>query len=330
MIIIFCLSNLFVPQTLTLIKKSNTKVLVYTDQEGIHRFFSELALPNVEIFHRKYLEIRRNLKSVKFFRSKRKEILKWLIEKDPEHIYFFHNTFGGIENWIIKKLSKKAKLLHIPVFNEHPFQEKYSISSKFGIVKNYFIHGVVTVPLWNGEKYIYKLPGKYFLKYSIHRTSMDIDEGFIRSLVTEKFSFANKEIVLLTGTVIELNQVEKNEYITKTDKLIEKVGKDRIIAKPHPRFPNRYGLENDIAEIPYYIPANVLYSVFDTFVGYTSGVLTEVSDNGLMAISTIDIFKPVNLEKKRNYKNYLLKNRRNKDSVVKFPSSISELIRILK
>lgn len=330
MTIIFCLSNLFIPQTLTLIKNSNSKVLVYTDQEGINRFFSELILPNVELFYRKRIKIRRNLKSVKGLFSKRKQILEWLIDKNPEQVIFFHNTFGNIENWIIKNLSKKTNLFHAPVFNELPFQVTYSNNSIIGIAKNYIMHGVITVPLWNGEKYIFKLPEKFYSRYRINRLNINIDEDFIRSVLTDKFSFDSNKIVLLTGTVVEMNQVEKVEYVAKTNMLIEKIGIDRIIAKPHPRFLKQYGLEKEIVQIPYYIPANVLYTVFDTFVGYSSGVLTEVSDCGLLSISTIDLFKPVNEVKKNNYKNYLLKNRVNPYSVIKFPTSINELVGFLK
>lgn len=308
MTIIFCLSNLFVPHTLTLINESNKKVLVYTDQEGMHKFFTELSLPNVEVFYRKDLNIGRNLKSAKLIINKRNEILNWILEKNPDKVYFFHNTFGSIENWLIRKLSNKSKLFHIPIFNEFPFESVYNLKSIKGILRNYYIHGVITEPLWTGDRFIFKLPNSFFLNNNVKRLKLKINESFINTIVSKKFEFANKEIVLLTGTVVELNQVEEGEYITKTNKLIEMIGKDRLIAKPHPCYPNRFGLEKELDVIPYYIPANVLYSVFNTFIGYHTSVVSEAADQELDAISTIDYFEPFNMEKALNYKNYLINN----------------------
>lgn len=323
MIIIFCLSNLFVPHTLTLVKQSKKKVLVYTDQEGMYKFFTELSLPNVEVFFRQDLNIGKDIGSAKRIIAKRNELLVWLLKKNPEKIYFFHNTFGGIENWLIKKLSVKANIFHIPVFNDLPFETNYNIESVIGILKNYYTHGVLTEPLWTGDNFIFKLPKSFFFKYNMKRLKPKVDEEYIQAIVTNKFGFTRNKIVLLTGTVVELNQVEEEEYITKINKLINALGKDQIIAKPHPRFPNRYGLEKELEVIPSYIPANVLFSIFNTFIGYSTSVLSEAADLGLNAISTIDFFDSLNTEKAKKNKKYLIKNSKTGD--ISFISGVNNI-----
>lgn len=308
--VIFCLSNLFVPHTLTLVKGSDRKVLVYTDQEGMYKFFTGLGLKNVEIFYRKDLKIRRDLSSAIRIVTKRNEILKWLLEKNPQRIYFFHNTFGDLENWLIKKLSKKSQLVHIPVFNELPFQVNYNVRSILGILKNYFVHGILTEPLWEGKDFRYKLPESFFIKYHIEKIELEIDDVFINEVITKKFNLINKKIVLLTGSVVETGQVEESEYVKKINNLINFVGKEKIIAKPHPRFPNRYGLEKELDLIPYYIPANVLYSIFSTFIGYSTTTLSEAAERGLVATSTLDYFDSTNEEKTKHYKEYINVNKK--------------------
>jgi hypothetical protein len=306
--IIFCLSNLFVPHTLTLIKNSDNKVLIYTDQEGIYKLFTELSLHNVETFFREDLNIERNIRSAKHVIKKRKEILKWLLKKRPVQVYFFHNTFGSIENWLIKELSKKTQLFHIPVFNELPFKRIYNFESLLGILKGYFFFRIITEPLWDGQIFRYKLSERFFIRYHIERLKPSIDEKYIRTLFHEKFNFTSKKIVLLSGSVVESGQVEESEYIKKINNLIKEIGIENIIVKPHPRFPYRYGLEKKLDEIPYYIPINLLYSFFDTYIGYSSTALSEAADLKLNAISTLDYLETTNEDRAKSAKQYLISN----------------------
>lgn len=322
--LIFCLSNLFVPHTLTLIKGGKEKVMIYTDQEGMNDFFNELNLPNVEVFYRKDLLIGRDITSAKRIITKRNEVLRFLLEKKPQRVYFFHNTFGHIENWIIKRLSAKSEAFHIPVFNDFPFfEKKYNLKSLIGILKSYYIHNIVTVPLWAGDRFIYKVPENFFLKYNIKKLEPEIDENYVNSIMSKKMRFVNKKIVLLTGSVVETGQVEESEYIKKIDNLINTIGKEKIIAKPHPRFPNRYGLEKELDTIPHYIPANVLFTTFDVFIGYYSSVISEAANKGLSALSTLDYFDSKNEEKAKIHKEYLNVNK--KSGEIHFFTDLSSL-----
>jgi hypothetical protein len=306
--LIFCLSNLFVPYALTLINSSEEKVFIYTDQEGIYRLFNELALKNVEVYYREDLNIGKNFKSLRKIIKKRKEVLKYLIKKNPQEVYFFHNIFGSIENWLIKKLSKCAVLIHIPVFNELPYEKRYNLKSVVGILKKYFIFNIIMEPLWDGQNFLYKIPESFFLRHNVRRLELNTDKVYIKKLLFNKYNFKNKKIVLLTGSVVETGQVDKKEYIKKINNLINEIGRDNILVKPHPRFTNRYGLEKELDEIPYYIPINLLYGFFDTYIGYYSTALSEAADLNLNAISTLNYFENLNKDKVKKFKQYLIAN----------------------
>jgi hypothetical protein len=310
--LIFCLSNLFVPATLTLIKKEDKEqVMVYTDQEGMVQFFESLNLENVTVYYRTELYLKKNIQTIRKYFEERKRILKELRKLNTSELYFFHNTFGAIENWLIKYLSKTTKVFHIPIFNELPFERKYSLKALKGIIISWLANGINVIPLYTGERYIYKTADSFFKKINAKETQLTIDNEYIKHLIDEKYNFGNKEIVLLTGTIVELNQVEEEEYIKKINALITSIGADKMVAKPHPRFPNRFGMENELELVPPYIPANVLFSKFKIYIGYSTTVLTEAANEGLTAISLLDYFEPISVERKSNYKKYLLDNLEN-------------------
>ena len=327
--LVFCISNLFVPATLTLIKQAGGRaVLIYTDQKGMSDFFKSLKLKNVIVYYRPDLHLRNNFKSIYRFFKERKTILKQLRLFNCSELYFFHITFGNIENWLIKKLSASTTVYYVPIFNILPINKRYSFKALKGVLISLLTSKIMVIPLWTGEKNIYKIANSFFKLVNANSVQLEIDNKFIKGLVDEKNNWANKEIVLLTGTNVELNQVNEDEYISKINALIQVIGKNKIIAKPHPRFPNLYGLENNLEVITSNIPANVLFTKFKVFMGYSSAVLCEAANNGLVAISLLDFLKPVNEEKKENYKSYLMKNLKTNQKIY-FPKDISSIKEII-
>ena len=327
--LIFCLSNLFVPATLTIIKQAGgTPVMVFIDQEGILKFFKSLNMENVMIYYRKEPALKKNIYSICCYFKERSDTLKKLEKHNLRELYFFHNTFGESKNWLIMKLSKKVKTFFIPIFNELPFKKKQTITAIKSMLFSRLIYGIKIEPLFTGERYIPKINDSFFIKNNVQNKQLIIDNNYIKCLINEKYDFGNEKIVLLTGSIVELNQVEENEYIQKINALITSIGADKIVAKPHPRFPNRYGMENKLELIPAYIPANVLFASFKIFIGYSSTVLSEAVNEGLIAISLLDYFKSNSLTRCANYKEYLKENSLN-DNIV-FLTELADLKSILE
>lgn len=327
MTLVFCLSSLFIPHTLTLIQGSKNKVVVYSHEEGVCMFFNALNLDNVEVFYRADLKIRQDIYSLKRIREQREEFLSRLIRFNIAEIYFFHSTFGSIENWLIKNFRKRAQLNHIAVFNDLPFRRRYNLSSIIGVLKGFLIHGILTEPLWNGDEYIYKLPDSFFVKNKVKKLQLTLSDDFIQNVVLKNFYFGKRKILFLTGSVVENRQVEESEYIEKVDALIDLIGKENIIAKPHPRYRSQYGREKELDVIPHYVPANVLFYFFDFIVGYSSASLSEGCSFGKKVISTLEFMKPISKEGAFFIREYMVKN--SKHDCICFPHSIQEFKSIL-
>ena len=327
--LILCISNLFIPATLTLIKEAGDKpVLVYTDQKGILDFFESINLKNVTVYYRQELYLRKNIKSVVTYFKERKKILIELQSFNFSELYFFHNTFGMIENWLMKALSSNTKVFQIPIFNELQFGEKHTLKSLKGVLRALIIDKVKVEPLWNGQRFIYRTSNSFFKSINSKIIKLSKDEVFIKEIIQDTFNFEDSKIILLTGSVVEMKQVNEDEYIKKVNALINAIGEQHISAKPHPRLNNRYGLENELNLIPSFIPANILFSKFNVFIGYSTATLAEVADKGGVAISLLDYLKPVSDDYRNSYKNYLNNNLEN--GIVHFPTNIDSIISLLK
>lgn len=85
--------------------------------------------------------------------------------------------------------------------------------------------------------------------------------------------------------------------------MINHIGNDKILVKPYPRFPSRYGLENKLKLIPPFIPANVLLSQFDVFIGYSTTLLSEAENEGLIGISLLNYLIPESEMRKKIIQN---------------------------
>jgi len=326
--LIFCISNIFVPAALTLIHKSTDKnILVYTYDKNILDFFVGLDIKNVTLYFREELFLSKNPTSLYKFLCGRNRILKNLQQYSISEIFFFHNTFGDIENWLLNKLYRKCKVFYFPMCNAQP-PVKYSIRALKGILIYNIIHQTKVVPLWTGEEFIFRIANSFFRRIGAKQIQIQIDQMYIRHLIDDKFNInSNLKIILLTGSVVEFGQVEKLEYQEYMDKLISKIGIEKIGAKPHPRFSNRYSLESELILIPSFIPANVLFSKFNIFIGYSTIALTEAANNGCLSISLIDYLKPVSEERRKIFKDYLINNLER--GIIHFPKTLESVLNIL-
>jgi hypothetical protein len=325
--LVFCLSNLFIPSTISLINEnSEIRILLYTDQKGIYDFFKIMNFKNVKLYFNNNISLSKNPFKYIFTRHK---VLKEFQKKDFSEIYFFHNAFGSFENYLISKLSSTIKVYHCPVIKSLPFEKRKSLKSYIGKTISKLIYNTEVTPLWIGERYTYKLSDSFFKKINSNKKKIIIDNLFINKIVEERFKIKNiNNILLLVGGIVELGHVSKGEYESKIDALINTIGKEHIACKPHPRYDERYSRESELELIHSYIPANVLFSKFKIFIGYSTTVLTESANNGLTAISLIDYLVPTSLERKRIYKDYL---KNNLDSgIIHFPQTLEEIISLIK
>ncbi|MCZ2845010.1 MAG: hypothetical protein O2U61_00700 [Candidatus Bathyarchaeota archaeon] len=327
--IIFCISNLFVPSSLSIISESDQEpIILYTNQEGIYQLIKKLALSNVIPFYHPEFHLKKNPAAIINYFKKRKAIYNKLTSFPISKVYFFHNSFGGLENWLIRKLSSTCEIYHIPTFNNLIGKKKYAFKAFKGLFISFLINKAQVVPLWTGDIFIFKLSKSYFSDVCAQNLKIPINHTFLKKIVNDSFQIQEKSIILLTGTIVELNHVQKEEYITKIDCLIKELGPEKISIKAHPRFSKEcYGLENNLVKIPSYVPANILFSNFNIYIGYSTSVLAEASNEGKIAISLLDLLNPIKEERKKWHKEYLKKNV--EKGKIFFPRDISELSSII-
>lgn len=326
MTLIFCLSNLFIPTALTIIKNHETEqVVLYTYEKGIRLFFEKLNIAHLTIYFRADLNPRRPL----FYLRDKRLILNEIADYNFDTVYFFHNSFGGFENWLITKLSSRSQILFVPIFNDLKFRERWTLGSTLQVLYSMLVYKTEVRPLYNGQVFIYKMDEGFFKKVKAKSTEIAIDHEYIKERIEKCFVIENQaRILLLTGTIVELNHVDEQEYTVKLDDLIENIGKDMMMVKAHPRYPNKFSKENELDEIPAFIPANVLLSKFDVFIGYTTSVVAEAAQNGRIGISLVNYLEPVSKERQKNYRDYLLNNL--ESGTIYFPENLDELLSLLR
>lgn len=324
--ILVCNSNMFIPFVLTEILSNRQKCyLVISDIDSIELFFNAIKLDNVIFF--KYGT---NYKFFDIIRSKR-HIMSLTKTYRIERLIFFHAEFGELVNWFISQISKDIPIFYCSVFPRLSFPEAtFKIKMKEKI-KQYIYWGINMDILAKGSNYaIPILSSNFFKKNRVQQLSIETSSSLIKHELSAFFdkNGIKSSGVLLTGTVVDSKYVDKNEYISKINDLIDQIGTDNIVSKCHPRFSSLYGKEKDLKQIPHYIPGNLIIDNFDFIIGYESSLLVEASKAGKLAISLLEIFNPIRNELKQELHAFF-DSRLNNEGQIFYPQNIQELISLL-
>lgn len=335
--IIFCLSYLEVPDTLTLIEKSkNEEFVVVTYNSNLRKLFSTFYGEDrifffenqIPILSKSPFRLINNLLAIS--KLKRRTWEKFRAYKNCE-VYFSAVDFCEFEAWLVTKLSKSNRVYYKPEVSIDHLKTKYTVYSFIYILVNRVVYRIQLRPLWNGKNYCFAI-GKDFLKrtnatkYEVH-----IDKDVLNNIIKSHFDLDHKEILLLVGGPIEEGNVDEGEYITKMDTLIdflkEKHGLENLAIKVHPGYLKVYSKENEIETIPSFIPANLIFHFFKVVIAYNTAALFEAANENRIAISLLKYMKPTDDNVCRSYINYLNSNAKNS---VYFPQSINGIEEILK
>mgnify|MGYP003631592799 CR=1 FL=1 len=319
--VIFCLSNLFIPSSIMLINEYKEEdILIYTYESGIKKFFEELKLERVKVYFRDEVNYK---KFRQFFKLKFRTFKYFNTNKNIDKIYFFHNTFGLFENWLIKKLSKDIKIVYIPTFDNLGFKKRLSLKGLKQKIISLFFYGLDSEILWTGDVFLPRTKPYFFKTINAQYRRLNIDPAVIDSFTTKHFQLPDGNIVLLTGSVVEMGRVTLDEYSYKINELLRELGVNNVLAKPHPRFMDRFALEKQLQIIPSWIPGNILLLKYKVFIGYSTCVVSEAVSVGRLGISLLDFFKPNSITMQNNYKNYL--NTNLTQGEIKYPKTTQEI-----
>ena len=323
--VLICNSNLFVPYVLSEVMNHRDKAfLIMSDIENMVRFFNEMSLPNMAVL--RYSQST----STTFLKIKRK-LLAQTAPYDIQSICFFHAEYGGIINWFLQRKAKEGvEIFYCKVFSSMP----YSRASGFLALRFRFLYrllnGVDVDVLCGVNRFIPSLPQRFFDRVGAIPYEIKIDYDAISLLISQCFPDVGSDakVVLLTGSNVAMNMVEEEEYTVKTNALINAIGKDKCIAKCHPRFNDLFGEESELRAIPSYIPGNLVIGKYDVFIGNHSTLLVEAAVAGKLAISLLDYYEQKDVAQKGTVKAFF-QDRLGGRGIIHYPATIEEILTLI-
>lgn len=322
-IAIICNSNLFVPYVLTeILTHKEEHYLILTDIDNIECFFNEVCPDNAEMLRYYQPEGKKILKS-------RRKLIESTDKYNIHKIIFFHAEFGGIINWFILKKSKDTVICYCKVFNRQPFPKAHGLKAIKSWLFNRFFNGTSMDILVNNSRLFPSLPDSFFVKVRAENYEIIIDNGIINSFISSKLNILNSgaKVLLLTGSSVAVGYIEEKEYTSKTDALIEAIGKENIITKCHPRFTDVFGKEKEMVKVPSYIPGNLIVNYFDVCIGNHSTMLVEAAIAGKLAISLLDYYNQ-DSKQKLGLKAFF-EDRLQGRARIYYPTSITEVLSLI-
>lgn len=318
---------MFVPIVLTtVLKNNNTQYIVYTDQDGMFRLFSELNIPNTVV-----LRYRNDYGTYDLFKISeiKKETLKTISSYTIDSVTFYHTEYGELANYVISLYSKS-----VPVYFEPPF-ERWTLKSCYNLRSIYhkfrkkieFNTDIIVQRL--GKKLVFTMSDNFYKKNNVIRRPCCVDYKLIGDVISKVYNFSDSKgkVVLMNGAIKEAG-LDVRTYHFITDEIISYVGETKIFTKCHPRFDDLYGKEKEIKSIPSYIPVSLLLSIFDVFIGYWSTGLVEAAIAGKKSISTLYIMHQTQTDRiEKQYK--VLQEKLAGRGKIFFPKTIAELKQII-
>ncbi|MEJ8764197.1 hypothetical protein WKU26_12455 [Phocaeicola sp. HCN-40430] len=313
----------------TVLSQISTKeeYIIFTDLENIETFFNFIQFNNIQLFKIKNTYGWKNLISLYQSKSWIKSFFK---KYKIEEIIYYHQAYGDFFNWIITYANKQnIKITYNRVLKDISYPRLHSIWGYYVWIKYKFLFNTEVIIQNRGNQVIFpKLSQSFFKKNKIQEQSFTIDYQALKKISEKLYrqlnlNITSNSVLLLTGSVIASKQVDINEYTNKTKLLIEKIGKNHIICKCHPRFSDEIREEKELPHIPNFIPMELLLDFFPTYIGYNSTILAQADKLNKTSISLIDFYTPINKERKDQWYNYF------NNTNIKYIKNIQELSKYL-
>lgn len=314
--IIFCLSYLSVPITITIIETFKDEFLIVTSNKALVTFFKRLypsekivLLQPTPLLSRSPAKTIRNLY---FICKYKKEILKGFEHYQDAKVFFFSVAFCDLESWLVKVLSENNVIYYKPAASIRHLAVDESIQAKIGKWLRRLIYSVNFVPLLGGNLTYYGLCDTFLREIRAIDFNMDVDVGSTTHKIIDGLDeIKSSKILILCGETVGTS-VEVSEYVLQMDTLItslvKKFGHESLSIKAHPRYPQYYSKEDTLKKIPSNIPANLIIGHFDVIVGYSSATLAEAAKMGKICISLLKMMRPIDINVRDHFIEYLNNN----------------------
>jgi len=330
MTVVFCLSYLNLPITLSIVDYSGDDFLIITSSPSLYDFLSRL-FPRERLIYIEppFLEDRspvrmvRNLILVGRYKKKIYAMFKGFRNVD---IYFFGIFSCEFEAWLVKRLSSLNTIYYNSLVDVSNLMPARGVKALIGKCLRRMAYNMEFSALYNGRTIYYGVSHAFLKKVRPRPISIPIDEQRIEKIAAERLELRleGRRILFLCGGIAGI-YVRTSEYTAKMDHLIrsmkERFGEGALAIKAHPRYDEYHSEEDTLFRIPAYIPASFLVHQFDVVIGYFSSALFEAAMKGKRVISMLRLLEPVNMEIRKGYIAYLNNNSGNR---VLFPGSVEE------
>lgn len=310
---------MFIPTVLTeVLAHPGKKYVVISDTENIRKFFGFLSIPNV-IYHHYGTKGKFDIIQGK------KELWGKVSTYQLKQVVFFHAEFGGMANWLLKKLSKTVPVYYCKIYDSIPAPHSHDWLRVAKIKLHEYLYWGVNMDVLQGANAFPSLPNSFFVDVDAQPISMTIDKSLIAKLVSSRLSGMNMvgKYVLLTGTTVHNGYYSEDVYTKLINSVIEAIGIENMVSKCHPRYSTLYGMESQLTQIPSFIPGNVLIDNYDCYIGFESTLLVEAAVAGKTAISLIDFFPTSELIGKSTHA--FFNSRLEGKGTILFPKNMREL-----
>ena len=319
--LLVCNSNMFIPTVLTeVLSHPQLLYLVISGTRNIIQFFSFLNLPNVSIID--YCDMGEGLDWLK----KKRQLLALVNQFEIAQLVFFHTEFGGIANWLIKRLSHSSKvsIKYCKIYDKMPLPPHKSFLKVLKVKIKERLYWNMKVDVLDRGRPIPSLPDSFFKDVHAVEIKMPVDGKLISSIISERLLDNNikSRYVLLTGTVVSEKLCPADVYERLINRVIDILGPNNTVSKCHPRFRDMYGMEKKLRQIPSFIPGNVLIDNYYCYVGFESTLLVEAAVAGKRAISLINLL-PVSDNDKKLWIDFFDSRLMGKGKIM-FPRTIEE------
>lgn len=337
--IIFCLSYLSVNQTIFLIEQHGLEnVQIITSNKRIESFFQLLYKEKKIIFFLETASILlpKNLLQLFVFPLKLiivflKKNKAWSYFKSVSdcNIYFFFNSSGFFQAWLIQKLCTNNNIFYEENLNLDTFLPSNTRMTK---LNTWFINKLYSeevIPLNQNTGITYKISEKYLNKCNVNFINIKYDFRTIVEIVISKLNLPSGDILYLPPLLNE-SKINRDLYINFIDDFVLLCKKENIKLhlKRHPRSSKKYSDENQLFDIPIYIPASFLVN-YKLTIGLISASLFERANYGGLSISLVYLLYNNDHKILNSSIDYLKSNLKNGNQIF-FPKNINELFNIIK
>ena len=307
----------------TVLENPQKEYIVYTDQKGISKLFRELAIDNSITLEYGSASCFRDVGVIK------QKMLSQLSRYRIDSITFYHTEFGEFANWLISRYSQETEIFFQPPYKTWDIAPSYDFLSLKLKAWTFLKFGYKADILKVGSKRYISMSRSFYKKNRVIQIKSAVDHSCISSFINSKYpGYKHKSVVWLDGAIIA-GGIDPDGYKDITNIILSRIGTERVLSKCHPRFDDLYGLENDLEQIPSYIPISLLINCFDIYIGYWSTALVEAAIAGKIAISTIFIM-PQTQEGRIEVEKRVLDDKLEGKGIIYYPNTIDDLITIIE